>query len=96
MKNRLLDSRDFFRLLQGRSARNAERIDRVLRDRVERDVTVLMSDSSGFTRKTHEYGIAQFLAVMTQHYRRLLPIFKKHGGQVLSTAADNLLRLLNH
>ena len=93
MKNRLLDSREFFRLLQGRSARNAERIDRVLRDRAERDVTIFMSDSSGFTRKTHEYGIAQFLAVMTQHHRRLFPVFRKHRGEVLSTAADNLLAI---
>ncbi|HVE39372.1 MAG TPA: adenylate/guanylate cyclase domain-containing protein [Planctomycetota bacterium] len=95
MKNRLLDSREFFRLLQSRSARNAERIDRTLRERAERDVTIFMSDSSGFTRKTHEYGIEHFLAVMTQHYRRLLPVFRKHGGVVLSTAADNLLAVFD-
>jgi len=91
MKNRPLNTAEFFRLLQNRSARNADRIDRVLRERAERKVTVFMSDSSGFTRKTHEYGIAQFLAVMTQHYRRLFPVFKKHRGEVLSSAADNLL-----
>jgi class 3 adenylate cyclase len=95
MKDRSLDSREFFRLLERRSARNAERIDRVLRDRAEREVTIFMSDSSGFTRKTHEYGIEQFLSVMTRHYRRLLPVFKKHRGEVLSTAADNLLAIFD-
>ena len=58
MKNRLLDSREFFRLLQGRSARNAERIDRVLRDRAERDVTIFMSDSSGLTPLAYNFSPA--------------------------------------
>jgi len=93
MNSRPLDSREFFKLLQRRTASSAERIDRLLRDRSEREVTVFMSDSSGFTRKTHQYGVAQFLAVMTQNYRKLLPIFKKHRGLVLSTLADNLLAI---
>jgi adenylate cyclase len=95
MSNGRLDSDEFFRILRGRTSRSAERIDRLLRDRAEREVTVFMSDSSGFTRKTHDYGIAQFLAVMTQHYRKLLPVFKKHRGEVLSTAADNLLAIFD-
>lgn len=95
MTNRRLDSAEFFRLLRRRTGRTAERIDRLLRERAEREVTIFMSDSSGFTRKTHEYGIAQFLAVMTRHYRQLLPVFRKHGGEVLSTAADNLLAIFD-
>ena len=91
MKNRPLDSREFFKLLQRRTRRTADRIDRVIRDRAERDVAVFVSDSSGFTRKTHEYGISQFLAVMTKTYERLFPIFKKHEGRIVAQAADNLL-----
>jgi class 3 adenylate cyclase len=95
MTDRRLDSEEFFHLLRRRTPRSAERIDRLLRDRAEREVTVFMSDSSGFTRKTHDYGIAQFLAVMAQNYRRLLPVFKKHRGVVLSTLADNLLAIFD-
>lgn len=86
-----LDSREFFRILQGRTRRSADRIDRMLRDRVERHITVFVSDTSGFTRRTHQYGIAQFLAVMAQHYRRLSPVFPKHGGALLAQNADNML-----
>jgi class 3 adenylate cyclase len=89
--NRPLDSREFFKLLQRRTRRTAEQIDRLIRERSEREVTIFVSDSSGFTRKTHQYGITHFLSVMTQNYRRLAPIFRKHRGSLLAQNADNML-----
>jgi class 3 adenylate cyclase len=89
--NRPLDSREFFRILHGRTRRTAERIDRLLRDRAERNITVFVSDTSGFTRKTHQYGISQFLSVMTRNYRKLAPLFQKHRGTLLAQTADNML-----
>jgi class 3 adenylate cyclase len=89
--NRPLDSREFFKILLGRTRRTADRIDRLLRDRAERDITVFVSDSSGFTRKTHKYGISQFLSVMARNYRKLAPVFPKHHGALLGQNADNML-----
>jgi class 3 adenylate cyclase len=89
--NRPLDEREFFRILQGRTRRTAERIDRLLRERAERNVTIFVSDTSGFTRKTHQYGISQFLSVMTRNYRKLASVFPKHRGSLLSQNADNML-----
>lgn len=91
--SRPLDSREFFKLLHGRTRKSAERIDRIIRERAEREVTVFVCDASGFTRKTHDYGIQQFLAVMTRGYRSLSPIFKKRRGLVVSQHADNLVAL---
>lgn len=88
---RPLDSREFFRLLHGRTKKSAGRVDADLRDRAEREITVFICDSSGFTRKTHQYGIAQFLSVMTRGYRSLAPIFKRCGGLIVSQNADNLV-----
>ena len=93
--SRSLDSREFFSLLQRRTARTAERIDQLLRDRSERDVVVFVSDSSGFTRKTHEYGVEQFLAVMTQCYRRLVPVVRKNRGTLVAHNADNMLAVFD-
>ena len=93
MTDDLLDSRQFFRLLHRRTKRSAERIDRTLRDRAEREVTVFVCDTSGFTRKTHEYGIAQFLSVMTRGYQSLAPILRKCHGLIVSQTADNLLAI---
>jgi len=87
----LLESREFFRILQRRTRRTAERIDRLLRDRAERNITVFVSDTSGFTRKTHQYGISQFLSVMTRNYKKLAPVFPRHGGALLAQTADNML-----
>lgn len=95
MNRRPLDSRAFFKLLRGRTRRTAERIDRLLRERAERDIVVFVSDSSGFTRKTHAYGVAQFLAVMTQSYARLFPVFRKHRGTLLAHNADNMLAVFD-
>lgn len=78
-------------MLRRRTARNAEAFDRSLRERSERDVTVWVSDCSGFTRKTHEHGILQFLAVMTRCYAFLTPILRRHGGKILTERADNIL-----
>jgi class 3 adenylate cyclase len=93
--NRPLDSREFFRILHGRTRRTAERIDRLLRDRAERNVTIFVSDTSGFTRKTHQYGISQFLSVMTQNYRKLVPVFRRHRGALLAQTADNMLAVFS-
>ena len=93
--NRSLDTQEFFGLLQRRTARTAERIDRLLSERSERDVVIFVSDSSGFTRKTHEYGVAHFLAVMTQCYRQLLPVFRKNRGTLLARTADNMLAVFD-
>lgn len=86
----LLSAKGFFDLLRRRTARNAAAVDR----RIERgltDLAILVSDSSGFSRKTQEHGILQFLAVMTRCYDRLIPLLEKEGGLCLSHNADNIL-----
>jgi len=93
MTDDFLDSRRFFEILHRRTKKTAERVDRLLRERAEREVTVFVSDTSGFTRKTHEYGIAQFLAVMTRGYQSIAPILRKRLGLIVSQNADNLLAI---
>src|SRR5258708_13612557 len=95
MTTRPLDTREFFRLLHGRTKRSADRVDTHIRQRAEREVTVFVCDTSGFTRKTHDYGIHQFLAVMTRGYRSLTPIFRKCRGLIVSQTADNLLAVFS-
>ncbi len=90
-----MTSKAFFDLLRRRRPRNAAAIDaRIERDGVT-EKTVLMSDSSGFSRKTHDFGILQFLAVMTQCYDKLIPFLKKHRGLCLANNADNILGLFD-
>lgn len=88
---RPLDTREFFRLLHGRTKRSADRVDTHIRQRAEREITVFVCDTSGFTRKTHQYGIQQFLAVMTRGYRSIAPVFRKCRGLIVSQMADNLI-----
>jgi len=91
MAKRAIDRDEFFRQLRRRTARNAEAFDRALHDRADREMTVWVSDSSGFTRKTWEHGIVQFLALMSRCYGFVVPILRRHGGKVYSEQADNIL-----
>lgn len=87
-----LPSRErFFSDLRRRGPANADDMDRELERRCVRELTVMMCDSSGFSRKTHDYGILQFLAVMTRCYDKLVPLVSRHGGSTISHGADNLL-----
>lgn len=95
MTGRPPDSRWFFSLLHRRSRRNAAEIDRRIDARAGREVAVLMSDSSGFTRRSHEQGVVSFLAAMVKCYRTVLPLLRRRGGQVISFKADNILCLFD-
>lgn len=88
-----MSSKAFFDTLRARTRRNAARVDREIEAVSLDDVTVLMADSSGFSRKTNQYGIIQFLAVMTHCYDKLIPIIEKHGGICLTRNADNIVAL---
>lgn len=87
-----LPTRDqLFRALRKRTPANADEVDAKLESLCARDAAVMMCDSSGFTRKTHDYGILQFLAAMTAAYDATIPLVEKRGGSVIAHGADNLL-----
>jgi adenylate cyclase len=88
----LLSSKQFFDALRARRRDNADAVDARIERQSVQEATVLMCDSSGFTRKTNEYGVLQFLAVMTYCYDNLIPIIEK-TGICLSHNADNLFAI---
>lgn len=90
---RFLSSTEFFDLLRIRNQKNRRAIDDEILARSTDDLAILVSDSAGFTRRTREEGILQFLAVMTRCYDRLIPILEKRRGICLSHDADNLLAI---
>ncbi len=90
-RRRLLSSRELFDLLRLRGSKDRAGVDAAIEAGGARELTILMADSSGFTRRTHAYGILQFLAVMTHCYDRLIPLLEKRDGICLSHNADNIL-----
>lgn len=80
-----------FERLRKRTKSNADALDRDIENECVQELTVMMCDSSGFTRRTHSYGILHFLAVMTDVYDRVEPLVERHKGFVISRGADNLL-----
>ncbi|MDP3543346.1 MAG: adenylate/guanylate cyclase domain-containing protein [Elusimicrobiota bacterium] len=84
-----------FARLRGRTRANADVLDRDIENECVVDTTVMMCDSSGFTRRTHDYGILHFLSVMTDVYDRVEKILMKHRGILISRGADNLLAIFD-
>lgn len=82
--------RRFLEQVRERPARGA-RFDAEITRRLERELTILAADSSGFSKKTFEYGIVRFLANLARAYEGVVPIIEKHGGVVTTRNADNLL-----
>ena len=54
-------------------------------------MAILVSDLSGFTSTTREWGIVHFASVIVRMRQLCLPIFKHHGAAHIGTEADNFI-----
>jgi class 3 adenylate cyclase len=69
--------------------RREETIKRI-EEAFKQPLAILVLDSSGFTRTTHEQGIVHFLALLERLGRMVRPVIARHGGRVLKAEADNI------
>jgi len=88
-----MTTRKFFGLVRGRNTRNAAALDKKINEACGAELTVVSCDSSGFSKKTHEYGIIEFMDNMVKCHDVLEKIVARHGGVTLSDKADNLMLL---
>ncbi len=56
-------------------------------------VAILVTDMSGFTRLTKKHGILHFLSVFGRAVNLAQPPITSHGGNLLKTAADNMIAI---
>ena len=90
-KKKPLSSKEFFNLLRTRNSKNAKQMDESIWERCSCEMTVVVCDSSGFSKKTHKYGIIDFLDNFTKCHDEFEKIIKKYGGRTISTKADNFI-----
>lgn len=95
MKKKPMTQKELYALLRKRTRKNADRMDPGIEARCLEELVILTSDASGFSRRTHEFGIIQFLAVLIQCYDRLIPILEKHRGECVYEGADNILAVFH-
>lgn len=88
---RRMSGRELFELLEKRRPAKGEAIDRLIERRCVSELAVLVSDSAGFTRRTHELGVLRALADVRRAYARLRPLLAKHKGEVICQKVDNLI-----
>jgi len=88
-----MTGREFFSLLEKRRPAQGGSLDGLIDRRCGEELAILVSDSAGFTRRTHEDGILPALAAVRRAYALVAPIVRKHKGSVLSQKVDNLVAL---
>ncbi|OGR71713.1 MAG: hypothetical protein A2089_13140 [Elusimicrobia bacterium GWD2_63_28] len=86
-----MTTKKFFDLVRHRNARNAAAVDARIEKTCGAELTVVSCDSSGFSKKTHEHGIIEFMDNMVKCHDGLEKIVTRHGGITLSDKADNLM-----
>jgi class 3 adenylate cyclase len=85
--------KEFLSLLDKRnkSKGDKKKIDNLIRTKFGKELAVMITDSSGFSKRTQKYGIIQYLAVLKQVYDKLRIIFKSHSGKVIKEWADDFI-----
>lgn len=86
-----MTTKKFFDLMRRRNARNEAATDAAIERACAAELTVVSCDSSGFSKKTHEHGIIEFMDNMVKCHDALERIVRRHGGVTLSNKADNLM-----
>lgn len=84
---------ELYRLLDERneSPDKKKEIDELIQGKYEKSMTIMITDSVGFSRKTREYGIIHFLALLRKVNNQIRPIITSHKGRILSEWADNFV-----
>ncbi len=90
-----MTTKEFFDLMRRRNSRNAAALDRRIEKECGSELTVVSCDSAGFSKKTHEHGIIEFMDNMTKCHDALQKIVARHGGITLSDKADNLMLIFD-
>ena len=86
-----MTTKKFFDLVRHRNARNAAAVDARIEKTCGAELTVVSCDSSGFSKKTPEHGIIEFMDNMVKCHDGLEKVVARHGGVTLSNKADNLM-----
>jgi class 3 adenylate cyclase len=58
---------------------------------LKQKVAILVSDMSGFTRLTRQYGIIHFASIIIRMRQLCLPILHHYGAVLVTTEADNFI-----
>src|SRR5262245_14489601 len=90
-----LRAREIAQQLQGSSIveilRVQDHLDRLVRDRYERQLAVLFSDIVDSTRYFERRGDAEGRRMVQRHLDLFQPIIVEHGGRVLKTLGDAVM-----
>lgn len=82
-------------VLRNKSPELAKKIDEDIWKEFGTKKAVLVSDMSGFTRTTKEFGIVHFLAMHSQAVALSHPDILSHNGYLVKHDADNLIALFD-
>ena len=68
-----------------------ERLDRVLKERFRKMVTIFFSDLCDYTQYTDKRGDIQSRTLLFKHNRIVLPAIERHNGKVIEIVGDGIM-----
>jgi class 3 adenylate cyclase len=78
------------------SEEERQEIDRRIWEQFGEEKTILISDTSGFSRITSTYGIIHFLSMIVKLREMAIPIIEANQGEMVKAEADNLIAIFPH
>lgn len=80
---------------RGEKTVNQAEIDQQIKEKFEKEYTVMVSDLSSFSKLTHEHGIIHTLGLIAKAHEIAAPILKALGGEVLRADPESLIVLFS-
>ncbi len=74
-----------------RILKERDRLDRMLKDRFTRRMTIVFSDVSGYTQYMDTWGDIRGRAWIQKHHDIVFPLVKARGGEILDVMGDGLM-----
>jgi len=68
-----------------------ERLDKILKEKYEKELAILFSDICGYTRYIDERGDISGRAMLLRHNRILFPVIEKHEGEIVELIGDAIM-----
>ena len=83
-------SSDIEKLLKER-----ERLDKILKEKYEKEVAILFSDICGYTQYIDKRGDISGRAMLLKHNRILFPVIEKHKGEIDELVGDSIMAVFS-
>ena len=72
-----------------------DRLDKILKEKYEKEVAILFSDICGYTQYIDKMGDISGRALLLKHNRILFPVIEEHKGEIVELIGDAIMAVFS-